>query len=881
MTTIRLRTLIIVFSALIPLLLTVALITLYTYRFKEYAINNLIIHGKAITANIVFSVADDLFTENYAPLQDFVQGIIQDDIDDIQISDVHWNIVASSDMSMLGTTMTREKKEDCLYRGIEHSVCVHIDKKNGELVLSSPIVVGSLELGNTRVTLSMWYFLSHLQKMQRNGVVIGLGFWLLAVAIGFWLSRVLMRPVHNFMVATEGISQGNLNVTIPQKSRIFEFNSFGQALETMARGIASREKEVMESEKKFRHLFERAIEGIFVTNGQGRMLDVNPSFVRIMGAQSREVLLSQNLFANVFENEETMFDFQQKMDERGFVQDYEVALIKSDSHSVVVSLTCHVVYDELGNLVQYEGLIRDITAQKNAEQQIVRMRNYLNNIIESMPSMLIAVDGKGKVTQWNGAAHRLTGLDPDAAIGRDLFDIAPWFQKYARHIVGIRQRQTPITLYREQLTLDSGHFYDITFFPLVANGVEGLAIRLDDITELDRKEQQLRQAQKMESVGTLAGGLAHDFNNVLTAILGNLSLLQYRLRGNKEVTAADTLDYLQRMQEAGQRAVDMVRQLLTLSRRHQIELVPVDLNLTIKHVRKLGESTFDKSVRVVLCPAEVPAMVMADTTEMEQVTLNLCINGIHAMTIMRDKEVWGGTLTIAIDKVEADPLFKNNHPEALGSFYWKLSVTDTGIGMDPHICAQIFDPFFTTKGQGKGTGLGLAMVYSIVKQQQGFIDVYSEQGNGTTISVYLPVLEREEGPASVSVAALAQITRGSGLILVVDDDELVRNMAINILETVGYTVLSAEDGAIGVEKYRQRHTDIKAVLLDMAMPVMSGREAFLEMQKINPAVKVLLASGFRKDERVEEILGLGVKDFLQKPYTIASLAVAIKKVIES
>jgi CheY-like chemotaxis protein len=385
----------------------------------------------------------------------------------------------------------------------------------------------------------------------------------------------------------------------------------------------------------------------------------------------------------------------------------------------------------------------------------------------------------------------------------------------------------------------------------------------------------------MESVGTLAGGLAHDFNNVLAAILGNLSLLQYKLRGGASFQPSEILEYLERMESAGARAVDMVKQLLTLSRRHQVDLVPVDLNLSAKHVRKLGETTFDKSVQVMVHPAAVPAYVLADITEIEQVLLNLCINGIHAMTIMRSKDsAWGGVLTIAVDQVKADGDFQQKHPEAVVGSYWKLSVNDTGVGMETKTAAKIFDPFFTTKGQGKGTGLGLAMVYNIVQQQHGFIDVYSEVGLGSTFSVYLPALEREIGQGPV-MDEQVRVNRGHGLILVVDDDDIVRGVAEGILQTVGYTVLTAKNGKEGVERYQEASDSILAVLLDMAMPVMSGREAYIEMKKINPEVKVLLASGFRKDERVDEILGLGVKDFLQKPYTITTLALAMKKVIDS
>jgi PAS domain S-box-containing protein len=881
MTSFRLRTHLIAYCTLIPLLLTAAIIALYTSRFKDYAIDNLTAYGKIITKNTAFSVADDLITENYAPLQEFLREIVfrNEEVDAIQISDSEGMILAASDVKLLGTIMEKEPGGKCVVKNEE--ICICIEDDPAQLIITAPIVVGKIELGKTRIFLPMRAILSHLHTIQRNGALIGFCCWLFAVAIGYFLARYLTNPLQRFMAAADSISRGNFDVQIPESRWVFELDRFGYTLKAMACAIASREQKLQDSEKKFRHLFERAIEGIFVADGKGQLLDVNPSFLRILSAASREVLLDQNLFANIFENEETLVHFKEEIAKKGFVQDYELTLIKSDSSPVIVSLTCHVIKENDGAIIKYEGLIRDISVQKRAEKEIIRIRNYLNNIIESMPSMLVTLDADSIVTQWNSAACRLTGISSCDAIGRKIYDLTPIFSKYAKQVDTIKYQHRPLTLYREKVTEDAEHLYNVTFFPLIANGVNGVALRLDDITELDLKEQQLRQAQKMESVGTLAGGLAHDFNNVLAAILGNLSLLKFKIQSPSGLPASEIQEYLERMETAGNRAVDMVRQLLTLSRRHQIDLVPVDLNLSVKHVREIGENTFDKSVQVVIHPAECPAYVLADITEMEQVLLNLCINGIHAMTIMREAGLWGGTLTIAIDKVVVDQLFQKRHPEAVGSAYWKVSVSDTGVGMDTKTAAKIFDPFFTTKEQGKGTGLGLAMVYNIIRQEQGFIDVYSEPGHGSTFNVYLPLLKRQGVELAAVRDTLLAISRGDGLVLVVDDDDIVRKMAEDILQAIGYTVLTAANGREGVEMYQQHQNNIKGVLLDMAMPVMSGREAFLEMKKINPEVKVLLSSGFRQDERVEEILGLGVKAYLQKPYTIASLALTMKQVIDS
>jgi len=876
----RVRTLFILFSTLVSLLLTVAIIAFYTSRFQDFSFAQIALHGKDMAKNIAFTVADDLITENYASLQELVEEYAaRGEIIGIQISDPEGVILAASEVGLAGARLEDVPAGECDRNGQE--VCVILEDERARLMITTPIVVGTVELGKTRVVLSARTVLLHLREIQRNGVWIGLVFWLFFAGIGYWFAGYLTRPVQKFMRVAERIGQGDFREQIPKDTWVYELERFGRTLDTMATAIEVREQELQKSENKFRHLFERVIEGIFVVDGKGQIIDVNPAFMRILGTASRKIMLEQNLFANIFENEEAWSQFQQLIAEQGFVKDYELTLIKSDSSPVIVSLTCHMVRGKDGRVLLYEGLIRDISTQKMAEREIVRMRNYLNNIIESMPSMLFTLDGDANITQWNSAASRITGVTPDSAIGRKIYDIFPFFRKYSPQVEALNRQHIPLTLLRQRVMQDVDHFYNLILFPLVANGVNGVAVRFDDITELETMEQRLRQAQKMESIGILAGGLAHDFNNVLAAMLGNLSLLQYKLNTSREVPASEIQGYLAQMESAGQRAVDMVRQLLTLSRRNQTDLVPVDLNLTIKHVRKLGENTFDKSVQVVTRPAPYPAYVLADTTEMEQVLLNLCINGIHAMTIMRGEgAVWGGTLTIAVDQVLVDPIFRKRHPDAAANAYWKLSVADTGVGMDSKTMARIFDPFFTTKKQGEGTGLGLAMVYNIVRQQMGFMDVYSEPGLGSTFNIYLPVLVREGVDVPFSDDPLT-VTLGEGLILVVDDDAVVRDMAENILKIAGYTVITAENGQDGVAKYRQHHANIKAVLLDMAMPVMSGGEAFVEMKKINPAVKVLLASGFRKDGRVEEVLGQGVRDFLQKPYTMADLTLAMSKVIQT
>ncbi|MCP4217732.1 MAG: response regulator [bacterium] len=506
----------------------------------------------------------------------------------------------------------------------------------------------------------------------------------------------------------------------------------------------------------------------------------------------------------------------------------------------------------------------------------------MKNIIDSMPSVLIGVDREGRVTHWNHQAARATNIEAEAAFGKLLKDIYPDFQTEMDKMQRAVKLNKPLVEERVARKINNEtHFFNITIYPLTANGVQGAVIRIDDVTEFAKKESQLRQIQKMETVGTLAGGLAHDFNNILGGIVGTLTIAKHQLESDGGIDTESMTEFLQMMEECSQRATHMVKQLMTLSRKQDLSFAPVDLNMTIKNVMKLCANSLDKSVTLNPLFHEDPALVKADPTQLEQLLLNFCVNAAHAVTFMRpETDTWGGTLTVSLGNIHADRHFRELHPEAKKMNYWNLSVRDNGVGMDAETSAKIFNPFFTKKEKEKGTGLGLAMAYSIVKQHGGFIHFYSLEGSGTTFNIYFPQLEEDTAAAETAVEE-QKVRKGSGLILVVDDEHIMRKIATSILKECGYDVVTAENGKEGLKIFNQRRKEIKAVLLDMAMPELSGKDTYIRLKQIDANVKVLLASGFKNEARVNALLEQGVKDFIQKPYTLKKLAASMYKALNN
>lgn len=541
--------------------------------------------------------------------------------------------------------------------------------------------------------------------------------------------------------------------------------------------------------------------------------------------------------------------------------------------------------DEFGQLANYFNRFMDEIEE--SQKQLSLSENRFRTLFEKSAEARLIMDYE-QFTECNEAAVQMIhGHSKEDLINLNPSKLSPEFQpdgkpsdKKIEVLTRLAHAKGSIRFLWHHTRLDGEVFpveIELTSIPYEDRNI--LHVLWRDVTRQKETEQQLLQSQKMETIGNLAGGLAHDFNNVLGGIVGVISLLKFQAEQGP-IEEATLKKHLDTMEQAGQRATAMVQQLLALSRKQDVRLVPVDLNLSLKHVRKIAENSFDKSVNLQFIPWQEEAITLADSGQVEQVLLNCCINAAHAMTIMQGaQEKRGGILRVTVTKADAKYLPQTLQTKNPDIHYWILSIHDSGVGIEPQIKGNIFDPFFTTKEQFKGTGLGLAMVYNIIQDLKGAISVESSPGHGSTFSLFFPVASHSMATDVTSSSSQIEKFSGDGLILIVDDEEVMRTMAEDVLGEFGYRCITANNGAEGVALYKKHREEILAVILDMAMPVLSGKEAYIEMKKIDPKVKVILASGFLKDKRVQELLDLGVCGFVQKPYSVSRLMEELHKII--
>ena len=525
-----------------------------------------------------------------------------------------------------------------------------------------------------------------------------------------------------------------------------------------------------------------------------------------------------------------------------------------------------------GLLTGYVVSFLDITERKRAEKNLESRTAHLNALIENNPLATVVLDSDYRVQMCNPAFAKLFRYDPSEVVGRPLDELVvpPAQPGLSRRFSQSNSNGEILRVITRRARKD-GSLVDVEVYgvPLVIDGqVKGSYGIYRDISEEKRLEQQLRQAQKMEAVGRLAGGVAHDFNNLLSVIIGYSELLE------GTVDAKDpSRKHVEEIKKAARRAATLTRQLLAFSRQQVLEPRVLNLNSVVSETEKMLRRLLGEDIEIVTRLDPALGKVKVDQGQIEQVVLNLVVNA-------RDAMPQGGRLTIETCNIDLDEAFARNHPPAKPGRYVRLTVADNGIGMDAETQAHIFEPFYTTKELGRGTGLGLATVYGVVKQSEGYIWVNSELGLGTTFQIHLPrvalAAEKTAEPQKVVHGA-----RGTETILLVEDAEALRELARVLLETAGYVVLEADSRPAALEIAQGMSGSIDLLLTDVVMPGMSGATLAEKLSTLRPAMKVLFMSGYPDDKIVHHgVLAQG-KVLLQKPFSRESLLNKVRELLNS
>jgi PAS domain S-box-containing protein len=507
-------------------------------------------------------------------------------------------------------------------------------------------------------------------------------------------------------------------------------------------------------------------------------------------------------------------------------------------------------------LQEDESHLRDLRLKAEAAEEQVR------SILESIGDGFLSFDHAGVITYCNAEAARLIGRPKPEIVGKNIFQDFPEvagedvLEKYRQ----VEAQKKPVTF--ETFLKGRNAWLEKSVYP----SHDGLSVYFRDITDRRYFEERSRHAQKLESLGVLAGGIAHDFNNLLTAILGSASLIMDDLPQGSPLRP-----YADNVISASERASQLTRQMLAYSGRGHFIVEPLDLVVQVREIVHLLEASVTSKVELVLDLQSSGVLIEADPSQIQQLVMNLVINGAEAM------ESNGGRVVVSTRIQELDAQFVMDNlagDEVEPGTFVLLEVQDAGQGMDQSTIARIFDPFFTTKFTGRG--LGLAAVLGIVRGHRGAIKVYSNPGKGTSFKVYLPVIK---GQLTAKPPSLLMDYRGSATVLIVDDEESVQRLGSATLERYGYRVLLASDGKQALDVFRAAATEISLVLLDMTMPLMSGEETLNQLKKLRPSLRVIASSGYSEVEALRHF-GTGITSFLQKPYRAADLAEKVKLALQ-
>jgi len=635
--------------------------------------------------------------------------------------------------------------------------------------------------------------------------------------------------------------------------------------------------EKIQTEEKYRFLAENIQDIIFIQDMDLKLTFVSPAVTSLFGVTVEEALNNDMTnYMTPASYERGKRDFQKYAALARDGRDVHIPLmeyeyIRKDGSTFWGELRLGFLYDEAGNPVGVQGVLRDIDERKRMQEALLERESLFRTIFDLSPQAISLTElGTGKLREVNQTFCELTQFKREELIGKTTTELGFYPEKDRKRFVKkIRTSGRVHGMEMDFRAKDGSMLNTFMFSKVISLTREKLLLTIFlDMTERKRLEAMLRHAQKMEAVGTLAGGIAHDFNNLLQAILGYAQILLLDKNPHD-----DEYEKIEAIDKMARRGGDLTRRLLIYARKMQSRPKPLNLNHNIIQTCKVLERTLPKMIAIELDLSEDLGVVNCDPIEFEQIIMNLSINA-------RDAMPEGGRLHIETRNVFLDKEFCGSHLGAREGTYALIRVSDTGCGIENALMNHIFEPFFTTKETGKGTGLGLAMAYGIVKAHKGYITCSSTPGNGTTFEIYFPVLDGELPSEGDGQPVKNAAPRGTQRILVVDDEELVRNSTRDILEHFGYSVFLAESGEKALELYRNSGTEIDLVILDLGMPGMGGHQCLKELLQLNPNLNVIIASGYSPGTLEEDLLDQGAREFVGKPYQVENLLGAVRKLLE-